>query len=168
MKSIILRFSFLLFLFCGVINLYAQQPAETITIILLRHAEKDTVGTDPMLSAPGVLRAERLPAVFKDVTPDAMYSTPYKRTQQTLATWAKLTGKNILSYDQKNLRGFAEELKAMKGKTIVVAGHSNTTPMLVNLILGSSKYEALDESVYNKAWVVIIKDGVATDKIIEY
>jgi hypothetical protein len=57
----------------------------------------------------------------------------------------------------------------MKGKTIVVAGHSNTTPALVNLLLGAEKYKALDDTVYSKIWILTIKeDGRVDDKIIEY
>ncbi len=151
-------------------SVHAQkEDTKTTTIILLRHAEKDTAGgSDPKLSATGWVRAKTLIDVFKDIIPDEMYSTPYKRTQQTLMQWAELFDKTIKPYNSQKLDSFATELKAMKGKTIVVAGHSNTTPALVNALLGSSKYSTLNDSVYNKIFIVTIKKDGITDKIVEY
>lgn len=63
---------------------------------------------------------------------------------------------------------FAEELRLQKGKTIVVAGHSNTTPALVNALLKEKKYESLPDSVYNKFWIVTLDGDKITDKLIEY
>lgn len=151
------------------VNNALAQKTET-TIILLRHAEKDTIGgNDPILSAAGKARAEKLTTVFKDVKADEMYSTPYIRTKETLKPWAQLAKLEIKSYDPRNLKGFAEELKLVKGKTLVVAGHSNTTPALVNFLLGQEKYKALDDNVYSKIWVLTLKeDGTITEKLIEY
>jgi len=78
------------------------------------------------------------------------------------------TGKEIQVYDHRNLKGFAEELLKMQGKTVVVAGHSNSTPMLVNLLLKENKYQNLDESVYDTYWVVTVTDGKAEAKIMKY
>lgn len=139
------------------------------TIILVRHAEKDTVGgKDPQLSIAGRARAEKLPTLFKEMKPELLYSTPYIRTRQTLMPWAKETGLEIREYDPSNLEMFAKELKSIQGKTIVVAGHSNTTPALVNFIIGSVKYQPLADSDYSKLWVVTINDGKVSEKVIEY
>jgi hypothetical protein len=56
----------------------------------------------------------------------------------------------------------------MQGKTVVVAGHSNSTPMLVNLLLKENKYPNLDESVYDTYWIVTVTDGKAEAKIMKY
>ena len=168
MKHTLLR-ALLALVSLAIFNSTFAQKGET-TIILLRHAEKDTIGgNDPILSAAGKTRAEKLITVFKAVKVDEMYSTPYVRTMETLKPWAQQAKLEIKSYDARNLKGFAEQLKLMKGKTVVIAGHSNTTPMLVNLLLGAEKYKALDDSVYSKIWVLTIKeDGTVTEKVIEY
>jgi phosphohistidine phosphatase SixA len=144
------------------------QSSVTTTIILLRHAEKETTGDDPDLSASGKTRAERLPRVFENVQPDAFYATSFTRTRQTLAPWAAQTGKSIATYDPKDQPAFAQALKKQAGKTLVVAGHSNTIPALVNLLLGTGKYQPLADSVYNQIWVVEIKGVAATHKKMEY
>jgi 2,3-bisphosphoglycerate-dependent phosphoglycerate mutase len=148
---------------------------QTSTYILLRHAEKDTSITgstamkaDPPLSKEGEQRAQRLPEVLKAYQPDAVYSTNYARTKATVTPVSKKFGKEIQLYDPKNLAAFAEQLLQEKGKTIIVAGHSNTTPALVNLLIKENKYPAIDDSVYDQLWIVTITDGKASAKVLKY
>src|SRR6476469_3394846 len=141
-------------------GLSLQSTAQT-TIILVRHAEKaavtgDMSATDPQLSEAGLKRAESLVSAVKEFNPDLFFSTDYIRTKSTLAPLAKKFGKTIDIYNPKKLNDFAELLKSQKNKTIVVAGHSNTTPALVNQLIGENKYPPLDDSVYNKIWIVTI------------
>lgn len=149
--------------------------AQTSTFILMRHAEKDTttqgstmMQADPPLSAEGTARAARISEVLKMYQPDAIYSTNFKRTKSTVGPLSVKTGKEVQVYDHRNLKGFADELLKMQGKTVVVAGHSNSTPMLVNLLLKENKYQNLDESVYDTYWIVTVTDGKAEAKIMKY
>ena len=149
--------------------------AQTSTYILLRHAEKDTtvqgsaaMQADPPLSKEGVLRAARLPEVLKAYQPDEIWSSNFTRTKTTVTPLANLYKKEIQLYDHRALPAFADQLLQQTGKTIVVAGHSNSTPALVNLLIKEKKYANLDESVYNQLWIVTIKDGKAEAKIITY
>lgn len=162
---------FLSFLVLTAIN----GDAQTSTFILMRHAEKDTsaqgstmMQADPKLSPEGEARAARVPEALKAFSPDAIYSTNFIRTKSTVTPLAKKTGKEIQVYDHRNLKGFAEELLKMEGKTVVVAGHSNSTPMLVNLLLKENKFPNLDESVYDTYWIVTVKDGKAEAKQMKY
>jgi len=138
------------------------------TVILLRHAEKEATGEDPALSAAGKERAERLPGVFKNFRPNAFYATPYARTRQTLSPWADRVGKPVRPYDPRDQAAFAEELKRQYGQVVVVAGHSNTIPALVNLLIGRNQYSPLAEDVYNRVWIVTVRQGVATHEQKEY
>ncbi len=80
MKQNHLRNILLLLLTVNAFVVHAQKAAAgSTTIILLRHAEKDT-GDNPPLSTAGEKRAERLPALFPGIMPDAFYSTPFTRT----------------------------------------------------------------------------------------
>jgi 2,3-bisphosphoglycerate-dependent phosphoglycerate mutase len=155
--------------------LFATVKAQTTTIILLRHAEKDTslpnatmMKADPPLTKAGEARAVQLLTVLKDFKPDIIYSTNYTRTKATVTPLAQKFTKNIVMYNPADLPKFAEELRVQKGKTIVVAGHSNTTPALVNALLKEKKYESLPDSVYNKFWIVTLDGDKITDKLIEY
>lgn len=149
--------------------------AQTTTYILLRHAEKDTsapgaamMKADPPLSPEGEKRAQKLPEVLKAYSPDAIYSTNYTRTKNTVALLAKKFNKEIQIYDPKNLAQFADGLLKETGKTIVVAGHSNTTPQLVNLLIGEKRYPDLPDSVYNQLWIVTLNNGKADARIVTY
>ncbi len=149
--------------------------SQTTTVILLRHAEKDTsapgsamMKADPPLSVLGEKRAASLPEVLKAYHPDSIYSTNYTRTKATINPLAQKFGLPVQLYDPAKLNEMADKLLAMKGGTIIVVGHSNTTPRLVNLLIEQNKYPDLNDSVYNQLWIVTIRNGKAEEKIITY
>jgi 2,3-bisphosphoglycerate-dependent phosphoglycerate mutase len=160
-----------LLLSMGLINLQAQ----TNTYILIRHAEKDTtqkgstaMQANPPLSAEGELRAKRLPNMLKAYKLDSIYSTNYTRTKATVAHIAAKHKLEPNIYDAKKLEAFASQLLALQNKTVLIVGHSNTTPQLVNFLIKENKYKALDESVYSKVFIVTVKDGKAFVEEREY
>lgn len=139
-------------------------------VIIVRHAEKADNGTkDPPLTAAGKERASKLNQILADFTIDALYATPFKRTQETLAVIAESRKLGVKTY-QPNDANFAKDvLQENLGKTIVVAGHSNSSPALVNKLIGQEKYMALDESVYTKLWVLTFVNGVfVSDELWNY
>jgi 2,3-bisphosphoglycerate-dependent phosphoglycerate mutase len=169
MKTIYLVLIFT-FVFITINKGDAQKKSKATTVILLRHAEKQIIeGNDnPPLSPAGIERSQRLQAIFPNIVPDAFYSTPFIRTEATLKPWAASTNKEIQVYDAGKLLEFAEKLLAEKGKTIVVVGHSNTTPPLVNLLIHKEKYRQLPDNEYGTIYVVTIKNGSAKEKVIKY
>jgi 2,3-bisphosphoglycerate-dependent phosphoglycerate mutase len=142
--------------------------AQTTTYILLRHAERDTMRTDPPLTKEGEQRAQKLLEILKEYTPDIVYSTNYSRTRSTVMPLAKKFNKEIQLYDPRKLADFAAQLADQKGKTIVVAGHSNSSPALANLLLKEKTYADLDETVYNQFWIITVTDGKAVGRVITY
>lgn len=173
--KIIVSFLFCLLLFAFTnTGLFAQN--DEITIILLRHAEKDTSPgankDDPQLTAEGKQRAERLVETIKKYKPEYIYSTNYRRTVSTVTPLAeKLNARyrlQIQKYDHTELEELANQLLKLKGRTIVVAGHNTTTPMLANILVKQQKYGGLNESEYNKIWIIKIKKNKIKDIVIEY
>src|SRR6266850_4918337 len=75
----------------------ASLPDSTTTILLVRHAEKDTkvLGSDPPLNAAGILRAQELARVLADARIDAIYVTPYQRNRQTALPLATRLGDTL-------------------------------------------------------------------------
>lgn len=164
---------FLLFIFSSANDLLAQD----VTFILLRHAEKDVSPmankADPILTEQGNSRAEKLFEAIKDYKPTQIFSTNFLRTRATVEPSAKKIkeGYRIQTqyYDYQELEEFAEKLLKMQSGTIVVVGHNTTTPTLANLLIKQEKYKYLNESEYNKIFIVRLKNGkVAEDKVIEY
>ncbi len=156
-------------------NLFAQH--RKLTVILLRHAEKDiSEGADtanPELSAAGNLRAQKLVEIINKYQPDAIYSSNYLRTRATVRPLARKRRMMTQIYDPRNLNQMRDLIVSGKIKRIVVVGHSNTTPELANLLIKQDKYKNLAESEYDKIWIIKIKRNKTKpnkikDKIIEY
>jgi 2,3-bisphosphoglycerate-dependent phosphoglycerate mutase len=170
MRKLLIRLVLLLFVTSSFAAVEAQKSSRITTIILLRHAEKEIIegNNDPPLSAAGIERASRLQATFPALVPDLFYSTPYIRTRETLKPWAAALHKEIQTYDAAKLTEFSEELLKQKGKTIVVAGHTNTIPPLVNLLIGKEKYKDLRDDEYGTIYVVTKKNGTVKEKIVNY
>lgn len=132
-----------------------------LTIILLRHAEKDVSEdadtANPELSEAGKLRAQKLIEAVRKYQPDAIYSTDYIRTRATVTPLARKNRSMILMYDSRNLAQMRDLILTGKLKRILVVGHNNTTPALANLLSGEEKYQKLGENEYDKIFIVKIR-----------
>jgi broad specificity phosphatase PhoE len=161
---------FILFACTG--NLLAQD----LTIILVRHAEKDAsptmVRADPDLSPEGKHRAVKFFETVKKYNPTQIFSTNLRRTRFTADPLATNLNEKyrifVEAYNPLELEAFAEKLLTLKAKCVVVVGHSNTTPQLANLLLKQKKYQDLDESVYNKIFIIKVKGKKVADEVIEF
>ncbi len=150
--------------------------AQNLTIILVRHAEKDAsptmVKADPDLSPEGRQRAVRFFETVRKYNPQWIFSTNLRRTRFTADPLA--TNQNekfrifVEAYNPSELEAFAERLLKLNAKCVVVVGHSNTTPQLANFLLKQEKYKDLDDAVYNKIFIIKIKGKKITDEVIEY
>ncbi|WP_185781261.1 phosphoglycerate mutase family protein [Croceivirga lutea] len=134
----------------------------TTTLYFVRHAEKiktDSSDKNPSLTAEGFERATNWSRVFKDVDFDIIYSTNFKRTQLTAKPTADSKNLPITNLDYKNLN-FEEFINQHKGQTVLVVGHSNTTPYMVNKITGNTNYEDMNENDNGSLFVVqLTKEG---------
>lgn len=135
--------------------------SEDKVVILVRHAEKCAEPEDnPGLTPLGRERAMALVRALSDVSADAIYSTPLDRTLDTVRPLAAERGMDIIRTPIRAgfLEAMVESIKASDASTIVVSGHSNTTPRVVNLLAGTT-YPDLDESEYDRLYVVYLPDG---------
>ncbi len=148
-----------------------------LTVVLLRHAEKDVSEEadtmNPELSAMGKQRAEKLAEIADKYQPDAIYSTDYIRTRATVRPLARKRRMMTQIYDERDLAAMNDLILSGKIKRLVVVGHNNTTPALVNLLLKQEKYKKLGESEYDKIFIVKIrrykrKPAKISEKIITY
>ncbi|MFT4567579.1 MAG: phosphohistidine phosphatase SixA [Saprospiraceae bacterium] len=147
---------------------YKNQTKET-TIFLVRHAEKADDSKDPELSPIGSLRALSLAARLKSKKLDKVYSSDYKRTRNTAKPSADQIKKIVDIYDPRNHTELINQLKNRSGQTFLIVGHSNSTPSLVNQILGREAYTTLDHEEYNKLFVLKCdKDWKCTDSVETY
>lgn len=135
------------------------QAQESTTFILVRHAEKVDDGTkDPVLSNAGKERVQRLANLLTETDITAIYSTPYKRTQGTVASIAKQKEIDIQEYDPFAASTLEKILEQERGGIILIAGHSNTTSHFVNILIGKDQLSQLDESEYDNIFIITLAE----------
>lgn len=153
--------------------LFAAEATKPTTIILVRHAEKQSNAENPDLSAAGQARARDLVRLLESSGIRAVYCSQYLRTRRTLeplATFLKLTPieVNADKTDELVKRIFAEH----SGEVVLVAGHSDTVPEIIGVLgasvpsISDSEYDNLyvvTASAPGKAVVVRLKFGAAAE-----
>jgi broad specificity phosphatase PhoE len=138
------------------------RDGESTIIYLVRHAEKDmSLSTDdPELSAEGKARAERLHYQLKDAGITRIFSTDTRRTRSTAAPLAGGIARTVEVYG-KDSEAFARGLLDLKGERILVVGHSNTVPEILNAFAGAGLYKA--DEAYGNLFVVVVYKGRVQD-----
>jgi broad specificity phosphatase PhoE len=129
--------------------------AQSTIVVLVRHGEKATQpANDPPLTAEGEARARALVDVLANAGISAIISTPYARTRgtvQPLATKLGLTietvpiGQGVAAHAQ----AVAAAVKKHAGKSVLVAGHSNTI-MVIAAALGAPTLPELCDGDYDQ------------------
>lgn len=139
------------------------------TYYLIRHAEKDRgdkKNKDPHLTTIGRKRAENWKKHFKGVNFDAVYSTDYNRTKETANPTAKANNLVLHFYNPSDFK-IEEFMEKTKGKTVLIVGHSNTTPKFANALLVEDKYDDIeDHNNANLYKVTFTKDGKFSELLI--
>jgi broad specificity phosphatase PhoE len=141
--------------------------ATTTTYYLIRHAEKDRTDSknnNPNLNSDGLKRAVNWAKYFQNIDLDAVYSTNYNRTQQTAKPTAESKKLAIINYNPSNMYDSIFQSET-KGKTVLVVGHSNTTPAFVNKILDQKKYKDIDDNDNSSLFIITINKDGKTSKI---
>ena len=157
---------FFLFVFAFSL-LSACTSDETTTYYLIRHSEKDRTdktNRNPNLNFEGEKRAQNWATYFKDIKLDAVYSTNYNRTIQTATPTAQTKELEIKKYNPRKMYDSIFQADT-KGKTILVVGHSNTTPMFANAILGEKKYEWMKDDDNASLFIVTVNEEGVTSKV---
>ena len=129
---------------------------------LSRHAEKIKKVPDPDLLPEGHQRAQRLASILQEVPIDMICSSPTKRTNATAQPTAAVLNMEITKYNpkpQQQKAFFNDILLNDKGARILVVGHSNTIPDLLNFFAQESVYTNIDEGDYDNFYIVAAKDG---------
>lgn len=135
-------------------NVSAQDNTKPTTFILIRHAEKGDDGTkDPPLSEEGNKRAARLTETLKSTGVTAIYSTNFKRTKSTVAPLAQAKNLEVKIYEPVKEEELKKIIESNKGGTVVIVGHSNTTPWSANFLAGT-KLENFTDAEYSNILII--------------
>lgn len=113
------------------------------TVMVLRHAEKmDTGQPDDLvpLSSTGDTRAQTFAQVAGRAGVTRIYVTEKLRTQQTAQPLATALGITSTPINKANLDDLITDVRASKnrGRVIVIIGHSDTVPQIVDRLGGGT------------------------------
>lgn len=137
-------------------------------VILVRHAEKATVGgADPSLSELGQARAKALAATLANANVTAIVTTTYKRTFETAAVLAAALNIPIEKVaieggTPAHVNAIAAAVRKYSGGTVLVVGHSNTIPAIVTALGGPKVPDLCDANYATMFQLVPGKDGKAS------
>jgi len=126
-------------------------------VVIVRHAEKATnAGKDPDLSSAGRARADALARILKDAGITAIFTSEFKRTQETAAPTATSTQVTPMVVAAKDTAALVARLHQLNGNALVV-GHGDTIPNLVKA-LGINSPINIPDADYSELFIVILGD----------
>jgi len=134
-----------------------------ITVYVVRHTEQVRDGSkDPPLSGLGTQRARALRNQMKSARLSAVFATPYRRSQGTAMPSAEAFEFEINTYKPTDFEGLATRIREdFAKKTVLVVGHSNTVPAIVEA-LGGPHYDDLEHDEFDKLFVLAVYDDTTT------
>ena len=139
---------------------FACYSSEVTTYYFIRHAEKlriDKSDQNPSLTEKGLERASAWREIFSNVNLDAVYSTDYLRTKLTAKPTADSKSLPIWLYDPKDMFSNSFQFET-RGKNVLVVGHSNTTNVFANKVLGEEKYRQIADNNNSNLYIVTVID----------
>jgi broad specificity phosphatase PhoE len=148
------------------------QRDQAMTVILVRHAEKATTpASDPPLTPEGEQRARDLLTAVRDANLSVAITTQFARTkgtaQPTVAALSLPTEVVPAGSATTHPREVAAAVRKHAGHTVLVVGHSNTVPAIIEA-LGAKRPPEICDSEYDNLYIVTIaadgKAGVVRSK----
>ena len=141
------------------------QARGPITVVVVRHAEKAAApADDPPLTAEGQGRAQALFQAVRDARVGAIITTQLLRTRSTAEPTATALGirpEVVTAGGATHAQDVAAAVRAHAGTTVLVVGHSNTVPAIIEA-LGAKRPAAICDSEYDNLFIVTIgADGTA-------
>jgi broad specificity phosphatase PhoE len=132
-------------------------PACTTQYYLVRHAEKQDNSSNALLSAAGLARANILRDSLLNKGIDIVFASTFSRTQQTAQPLATAMGLPLNLYRPDTTAGLIAKLKNMSGRNVLVVGHSNNIPEIVQALSGESV--SIAENDFDNLFIVKVTKG---------
>ena len=151
-------------------NLSAQAQKNK-TIWVVRHAEKltdDLKDANPDLNEKGLQRAEDLKQYLSKKKIEKIFSTPFLRTKNSAEPLAKMLNIEVEIYQTKVNADFANKIKALPNRNILIVGHSNTVIEIVKTLGAKPPVQTLKDDDYDFLFEVKIKGDKAFVKTHRY
>jgi broad specificity phosphatase PhoE len=139
-----------------------QAQAQVTGVVIVRHAEKaDDGSTDPALTEAGTARARALAESLEHAELAGLIASQYRRTLQTLSPLSRRSGlpTEVIPATSAGIgahvAAVADRVRSSEARgVIVIAGHSNTVPALVEALSGRPA-APMDESEYDRLYLLL-------------
>ena len=138
----------------------APAPEPAPAVYVMRHLHTPAGERDPDLTAEGRAAAERLVDLLGRERIRAIYVSTFKRTAQTAAPLAARLGLTPMTYDPADTPALVARVRAEGGRVLVV-GHSNTVPDIVEQ-LGGTRPAPLTHEDFGDVWRI---DSTGTTRL---
>jgi phosphohistidine phosphatase SixA len=131
------------------------------TVYIVRHAEKSTMvasDPDPDLTSVGQRRAEALASRLGTAGVTAIITSQFKRTQETarpIASALRIQPEIIAAGSQTSSDSVAAAVLRHRGGKILIVGHSNTIPGIIEA-LGGPRLPNLCDNEYSNLFLMYI------------
>lgn len=156
----ILAFITALVVWSGV-GICAAPQAGPTTVILVRHAERDSFfAADSPLSKKGQSRAAGLAYLLDQYQPVALFASDRVRTQQTLRPLADRLHLPISVWDYRQSETLGHHLRTTyPGKTVIVCWHHDHMEELARALGVRGDVPDWSLFTFNKIWTVTLGAG---------
>ena len=136
------------------------------TFYVVRHAERQSATDDTTpLSDAGKARANQLAELLANKGIDSVYSSKYLRCTQTAQPLANRLNQTILLYNPNPTTEIVNRLQGIRGKKVLVVGHSNTVLEIVKGLGGKPKLQKIEAGDYSNLFILQIKKGISGKKV---
>jgi broad specificity phosphatase PhoE len=152
----------------------APAPVAARTVYLVRHAEKGTEpANDPPLTAAGQARAQALAVALADAGVRSVLTTQLLRTRETARPLAEKLGLQgqvvgVSGAAKAHAEAVAAAVKSQPAGAVLVVGHSNTVPLIIEALGGPAMPMICDSQYANLYVVQLWADGKVTLARTEY
>jgi len=136
----------------------------TTTYYIVRHAEKADKTRDTPLSIEGHARAATLRDTLISQNIKKIFVTNYLRTQQTAAPLATKLGITPTEVFADQTPQLVQQLKAIKGKNVLIVGHSNTVPVIIDELMENAQNVTITEKDFDN----LFKIKITKNKVKEF
>lgn len=148
---------------CSFLLLFAFMAAACTTrYYLVRHAERLDSTPDSPLSEAGHGRAEALRDTLLGKDIHRIFASTYVRTQQTARPLADTLDMPIILYRPDTTAGLLERLQKISGENILIVGHSDNIPELVQGLCGETL--SIAQQDYDNLFVVTVRKTTRTKR----
>jgi broad specificity phosphatase PhoE len=131
-------------------------PRQVTTVLLIRHAEPgETPPGNPTLNPAGQARAQTLRHVAGSSGVAAIFATELTRTQETVQPLATQLGLSVTQVPAADVVGLVSQIRTNhRGQVVLVAGHSNTVPQIIQELGGGTV--TIADTEFDNLFVVTI------------